>query len=109
MAISPLLQSLYLSFCAEVVPTQACNLLNQSLGTESGNPSQAYRLIDHFGNLEAVAEELQKPLEADERLELPEEKIAACEDAVIENEVNYAMFDGGMLPYDASVDRKKFS
>lgn len=97
MAISPLLQSLYLSFCAEVVPVQACSLLNESLGRSLANPSQAYRLIDHFGNLEAVAEELQKPLQERERLELPptdEESKGGT------GEVTYAMFDGGMLPYD---------
>ena len=88
---------------------QACNLLNESLGRRSlANASQAYRLIDHFGNLEAVAKELQTPLQEQERLELPattdeavaDEAVADEADKGVASEVNYAMFDGGMLPYD---------
>jgi len=100
MAISPLLQSLYLSFCARVVPGQACTLLNESLGNDSCNSSQAYRLINHFGNLEVVMEELQKPLQIDERQELPPSKPSVPSHGGKPKEVNYGMFDGGMLPYD---------
>lgn len=100
MAISPLLQSLYLSFCAEVVPGQACNLLNESLGNDSSNSSQAYRLIDHFGKLEAVEKELQRPLRVDEREKLPASELPDSSQSTEQAEVNYGMFDGGMLPYD---------
>jgi hypothetical protein len=93
LAISPLLQSLYLEYCAELVPEKACRLLNRAFGIERlADDSQAYRLIHRYGCSTEVEGSLREPLHAAEM-----KPGAGCGE---EGEAVYAMFDGGMLPYD---------
>ncbi|WP_420460864.1 hypothetical protein [Neolewinella sp.] len=116
MAISPLLQSHYLRFCAQVVPATAVDLLNATLGSELTNAAQARRLEEHFGLLPRVEEELTKPLRPDELQTNPELEpaTAAAEGAAAEGaaaaaqeERLYGMFDGGMLRYDEGYQEVK--
>lgn len=93
LAISPLLQSHYLEYCAELVPEKACRLLNRALGMEGlADASQAYRLIHHYGCGPEVEGSLREPLQEAEM-----KPGAGCDEKAA---VVYAMFDGGMLPYD---------
>ena len=96
LAISPLVQSWYTEFCAELVPEKACTLLNLTLGPGNlTDDSQAYRLIQEYGRCEQVKEELEKSLELDEyRGDLPAPQKKG------KGEVIYMMFDGGLFPYD---------
>lgn len=102
MAISPLLQSHYLRYCAQVVPAKAVDLLNATLGSDLTNPAQARRLEEHFGRLSRVEEELTKPLSHDELQAGPELKpVMPAEERL------YGMFDGGMLLYDGGYQEVK--
>lgn len=93
LAISPLLQAHYLAYCAELVPGKACRLLNRALGMEDlSDSSQAYRLIQRYGGDPEVERQLRKPLQEAEM-----KPGAGCGE---EDGTLYAMFDGGMLPYD---------
>lgn len=97
LAISPLLQSHYLCFEAEVVPATATKLLNEALGKQITNKSQGRRLLEQFGRHEAVIQSLSTPLSKAEQepvLQVVKEGVAPRKDVI------YAMFDGVMLPYD---------
>lgn len=102
MAISPLLQLHYLHYCSEVVPATAAELLNAILGSKLTNFSQARRLEEHFGRLPSVEQELQKPL-AGKELQLD----SKVKPSSLKDERLYAMFDGGMLPYDEGYQEVK--
>lgn len=102
MAISPLLQSHYLRYCSQVVPTTAVDLLNATLGRELTNAPQARRLEEHFGCLTSVEEELEKPLSAQELQSDPGIRAVA-----LGEERLYGMFDGGMLLYNPGYQEVK--
>lgn len=96
MAISPMLQSLYLQFCSEVVPRTACELLNRALDIdELTNDSQAYRLLHEHGSSTEVEQQLEIALQEEEH-----ETSAALPKNPGEREVIYAMFDGGQFLYE---------
>lgn len=97
MAISPLLQSHYLRFEAEVVPATAAKLLNEALGQPLANKSQGRRLLEQYGRHEAIMRALTTPLSrAEQQPVLRVVKGAGPP----QEDVIYAMFDGVMLPYD---------
>ena len=96
-AISPLLQSHYLRFEAELVPATAAGLLNEVLGQKLTNLSQGRRLLEHYGRDEAVIAALTVPLSKSEQQPVLRAVATKGEAA---QEVIYVMFDGVMLPYD---------
>lgn len=103
IAISPLLQSYYLKFCSELVPSKACELLNTVFqNPKATNSSQAYRLIDVYGNSEEVEDQLCVALQEEEL-----EKVEDQSRKPRKEEVIYGMFDGGQFPYDAGYQEVK--
>ena len=103
-AISPLLQSHYLRFEAELVPATAAKLLNKVVGQQLTNLSQGRRVLEHYGRDEAVVEALTIPLSKSEQQPVVR---AVATEAEAAQEVIYAMFDGVMLPYDEGYHETK--
>ncbi|MFT7156446.1 MAG: hypothetical protein ACI8Q1_001461 [Parvicella sp.] len=102
MAISGLLQSHYLRYCAQVVPAKAVDLLNAVLGSDLANMAQARRLEEHYGRLPSVEQELHEPLTSKElQLDHRLDPVLPAQERL------YAMFDGGMLLYNSGYQEVK--
>ena len=96
-AISPLLQSHYLRYEAELVPATATELLNEALGQPLTNKSQGRRLLEAYGRDQALSDALILPLKKAEQKPVLR---AVTTKGKVTKEVIYGMFDGVMLPYD---------